>query len=337
MNYRIICTKFSNQQIEVFSPYAIKKSRDGNCIIVQFNDEQADEVKKLLDFALTDTYYVVGEDGFIYSMSNDSFAKTKRKHNFNLNREFNLIVKDFDRITKRQDKINDMVQSEGETSICKFGLPFFSFKGYKYINKEHQFAFSFRFKNSKSNEKQPLVIFLHGAGALGFDNFKQMIDFALPFIGLKDKNCSILVPQQPFKVMNKYLDSLVCLIEKLIRENQNIDSERIYLVGTSLGGFNVWNMIYRYPNKFACAVSVMGALDANFKFDKDVNIIKDIPIWVAHSSDDDNVSIKSDDYYVGELQKLGADVTYTRWNKYGHRMCNRFYLKEPWSVWMFSK
>ena len=55
------------------------------------------------------------------------------------------------------------------------------------------------------------------------------------------------------------------------------------------------------------------------------------------SSDDTNVKIDSDDYYAAELKKLGADIKYTRWDKYGHTMSGKFYRTEKWAEWCLSK
>ena len=68
----------------------------------------------------------------------------------------------------------------------------------------------------------------------------------------------------------------------------------------------------------------------------DVERLATTSLWIAHSSDDDNVTIDSDDYCFDKLQKLGADVKYTRWDKYGHGMANKFLAKENWTEWMFS-
>lgn len=48
-------------------------------------------------------------------------------------------------------------------------------------------------------------------------------------------------------------------------------------------------------------------------------------------------SIDSDDYFYDKLKALGANVKYTRWNKYGHSMSAKFYRKEPWVEWIFQQ
>ena len=82
----------------------------------------------------------------------------------------------------------------------------------------------------------------------------------------------------------------------------------------------------------------MGKLffDDNFSC-YDVEKLVTTPLWIAHSSDDNNVTIDSDDYCFDKLQKLGADIKYTRWDKYGHSMSGKFYKTEKWTEWCLSK
>lgn len=71
-----------------------------------------------------------------------------------------------------------------------------------------------------------------------------------------------------------------------------------------------------------------------------INDIKNVaktPLWVAHSSNDKCVSIDSDDKSVKMLKKAGADVLYTRMNKYGHKMSTVFYKTKPFINWMLEK
>ena len=83
---------------------------------------------------------------------------------------------------------------------------------------------------------------------------------------------------------------------------------------------------------------MMGGLCLDRDYEKyDIGRLVKTPIWAAHSSDDTNVKIDSDDYYAAELKKLGADIKYTRWDKYGHTMSGKFYRTKNWAEWCLSK
>lgn len=178
-----------------------------------------------------------------------------------------------------------------------------------------------------------------GGAAIGHDNLKQILEYRqMLHRQLKNYDCNILVPQQPCSSADsEYFDAVIQLVGTVCDE-VNADTKRIYIIGTSGGGVATWEMIYRSPDLFACGIPVMGRMI----FDKDNEDIHferflSTPLWVAHSSDDDNMKIDSDDYCVDILKKIGADVRYTRWDKYGHKMSSKFYKNESWAEWMFKQ
>lgn len=167
-----------------------------------------------------------------------------------------------------------------------------------------------------------------------------MLEFLPMYFKTIKYDCNILIPQAPNNA-NKaaqstadYVKKVVELVNQLI-ETEKIDKSRIYIMGTSFGGACVWQGIYDYPDLFAAALSVMGCLI--YASEKDISKMKNIPIWIAHSSDDDNVSIENDDYCYEQLMKCNGNVKYTRWEKYGHKMNNKFYSHEPWAQWLFEQ
>jgi len=213
------------------------------------------------------------------------------------------------------------------------------FSAYKYTDRENKICFPFRLRASKDKNK-PLFVLLHGAGAMGSDNLKQLFDNLPLYKQLIKTDCNILLPQAPFgsnrgEAMQNYIKSIKGLVDELPID---FDRKRIYIIGTSFGGCCVWQLIYLFPEYFAAAVPVMGGLCLDRDYEKyDIERLIKTPIWAAHSSDDTNVKIDSDDYYAAELKKLGADIKYTRWDKYGHTMSGKFYRTEKWAEWCLSK
>ncbi len=93
----------------------------------------------------------------------------------------------------------------------------------------------------------------------------------------------------PFRGLRNSVGNLV----GLLKENYNIDKDRIYVFGTSFGDFCTWRLVYHNPELCACAIPVMGGFDDIIEksvytdFERFVNV----PMWAAHSSDDECVSI----------------------------------------------
>ena len=88
-----------------------------------------------------------------------------------------------------------------------------------------------------------------------------------------------------------YVKALKGLIDAYIKENGDIDMDRIYIGGCSNGGFMTVNMIINYSDFFAAAYPVCEAYDAKWLTDEAVESIKDLPIWFTHSANDNTVSI----------------------------------------------
>jgi hypothetical protein len=98
--------------------------------------------------------------------------------------------------------------------------------------------------------------------------------------------------------VNDILDSL--LIEF------SVDTNRMYVTGLSLGGYGTWDLVVRFPNKFAAAVPLCGGGDPS-----KVNLIKHIPIWDFHGALDGTVPVKNSRDMMTAFENAGATVVYT--------------------------
>ena len=130
--------------------------------------------------------------------------------------------------------------------------------------------------------KNPLIIWLHGAGEGGTDPSvailgNQVTNLAKDvvqkyFITDTVKGAYVLTPQTPTMWMDGgdgqysnevgsqyYVSALKGLIDAYIEENGDIDMSRIYVGGCSNGGFMTVNMIFNFPDFFAAAYPVCEA------------------------------------------------------------------------------
>lgn len=242
---------------------------------------------------------------------------------------------------KKQIKANEYIDNEikaHDNGIRKIHGG--KFAAYKYTDKNNRMSFPFRLFTAKEKSK-PLFVIFHGAGALGNDNVKQHFENIRLYKYILKENCNILSPQAPYGANRGYdlIQSYIKSVKKLIDDLPvDFDRKRIYIVGSSFGGCCVWHISYLFPDYFAAAVPVMGKLFFDNDFGcYDIKKLTDTPLWVAHSADDTNVTVESDDYCVAELRKLCADIKYTRWDKYGHSMSGKFYKTEKWVEWCLSK
>lgn len=202
--------------------------------------------------------------------------------------------------------------------------------------------------NPGAKEKFPLVIFLHGAGERGNDNEAQLKHITDLFLDLRNRGkfpCYVLAPQcakdlwwaeyrgktgitpEPTKPMAMVIN----LIEKILKEYP-IDPSRIYVTGVSMGGFGTWDLIGRFPNKFAAAIPICGGGDENT-----ATTIKHVPIWAFHGAKDDVVSPDRSRSMISALQKAGGLPGYTEYPDIGHASWIQAYQEPHLLPWLFKQ
>jgi len=71
-------------------------------------------------------------------------------------------------------------------------------------------------------------------------------------------------------------------MDTVLMHQYNIDVDRVYCLGHSIGGAGTFTAIYQHPDRFAAAIPTAGI----FGPWRDVARIKDVPIWAFHGDDD---------------------------------------------------
>lgn len=176
--------------------------------------------------------------------------------------------------------------------------------------------FTPKYNKQKVIKKYPLVVVYHSSGrSIGTDNKSQLGIlqklFASPDI--QDKYPAyVLAPQFPTRSSDYVMDtirnvlysksrpclnSVLQLIDSL-KSNLNIDSDKIYVIGFSMGGSTVINSLSLRPKLFAAGISISGIP----QFDK-IPDMTAIPIWLIHGIDDTENPINSDEQFYKELNR----------------------------------
>lgn len=201
-----------------------------------------------------------------------------------------------------------------------------------------------------SKKKSPLLVFLHGAGERGCNNESQ-VTFHTELLErvIEKNNCIVVAPQCPEEmqwvntpwkdgsysfentIISKPMESLIELLD-FIEQQYDIDKTRVYIAGMSMGGYGSWNMLMRFPNKFAGAVIVCGAADPS-----QATAIKHIPVRTYHNADDPTVPVCGTREMVDALEKCGADIQYFEEPTGGHNSWHRAYTQEDLLDWLFNQ
>jgi dienelactone hydrolase len=120
--------------------------------------------------------------------------------------------------------------------------------------------------------------------------------------------CFILVPQCPAGQWWTYTNielNVIDFLDSLLTAS-SIDTNRLYITGLSMGGYGTWDMIARYPARFAAAVPMSGGGNSS-----QASLIKDIPIWNFHGAQDGTVSVTESRNMITALENAGDTIVYT--------------------------
>lgn len=201
------------------------------------------------------------------------------------------------------------------------------------------------------SKKYPLLVLLHGMGTRGNDNKQPFERFSAYFSDSVNANkfdCYILIPQCPkndvwvsFPGFPNSLSvsaapthaarSLLALIHQLLA-TKNLDAARIYLSGYSMGGEATFDLLSREPGLFACGVPLAAVADTS-----KAGLIRNIPVWAFHGSDDKVNDVKYSRMMIEAIKKQGGNPRYTEIKGAGHDCRNEAYLNEELWKWVFEQ
>lgn len=188
-------------------------------------------------------------------------------------------------------------------------------------------------KPQNIREKKPLIVFLHGSGEKGINLDLVKANGPLKYIKAHPLDAYVLAPQCP---QDSYWESnsLYLLVQKIIQEN-NIDTNRIYLTGLSMGAWGAWNLAFAHSEMFAAIVPIAGFVDRvpmieNCK-------IKDIPTWIFHGLLDDVVDVNYSVVIYTKLKACKGNVKLTIFDDANHDSWSRVYDNQEIYDWMFQQ
>ncbi len=205
--------------------------------------------------------------------------------------------------------------------------------------------------NDEESQKYPLILFLHGAGERGNDNKLQLthIDKVFCTDEFREKYpCFIIIPQCPEEnrwvevdwnlpshIQPEKMSSPMKLTVSLLYSTMmhyNIDTQRIYVLGLSMGGYGTWDLITRFPYLFAAAVPVCGGGD-----ETKASKIVDVPVWAFHGAIDKVVPVERTRNMINAIKQNGGTPKYTEYPDLGHLCWNEAFATDELWQWLFSQ
>jgi predicted peptidase len=226
------------------------------------------------------------------------------------------------------------------------------YTGGEYQDEEFQYRI-LRPAKIEEGKKYPVVVFLHGAGERGDDNWVQLKYFpemmAQPEYREKYP-CFVIAPQcregrtwssigrrrnRETSDANEPSDQLKVVMQILDTHIKYgfIDTKRIYLTGLSMGGYGAWDWAVREPDRFAAVVPICGGGD-----DRKADRLVKLPIWAVHGDEDEAVPVERTREMIAAIKKAGGNPKYTELKGVGHNSWTPAYTDPDGVVkWMFEQ
>jgi predicted peptidase len=127
-------------------------------------------------------------------------------------------------------------------------------------------------------------------------------------------------------------DNLMALIADLC-DRLPVDETRLYLTGSSMGGFGSFNLAAKYPKVFAAVVPLCGGADP-----KNAEILKTVPIWAFHGDKDDMVPVERTRNVMKAIADAGGERgKYSELAGEGHGIAGVVYAKPELHEWIFQQ
>lgn len=179
-------------------------------------------------------------------------------------------------------------------------------------------------------QKKPVVLFLHGRSLCGDDlNMVREYGCINALLRGREIDAVVVAPQsqtawKPQKLMALY---------DWLKANYRVDTNRLYVLGMSMGGFGTLDFVATYPDQVAAAMAMCGGATM-----KSLCGLNEVPLWIIHGKADDAVPVNRSERVVDSMCQCGdtSRLIFNRLDRVGHTTLARiFYLRQTYE-WLFS-
>ncbi len=220
--------------------------------------------------------------------------------------------------------------------------------------------------NYDSKRAYPLVVGLHGAWSNHFLHLKRLfgkgnqpgesdVKAKKYMPELKPVDCIVACPNgRETMGYSGIAEEDVWRVVADVKRAYNIDENRIYLTGLSMGGGGTWAIGLHYPDRFAAIAPVCGWTDPKIsvgerqlasyekqfmELSSSLNIAENaqhLPIHIFHGDADKAVDVEHSRVMNERLHELGYNVEYTEYPGVGHNSWDYSYADAQLFDWFLK-
>lgn len=196
------------------------------------------------------------------------------------------------------------------------------FEGIKYVVSKPE--------GFKENLEYPTVIFMHGAGTRGDDIDRIFVN---PFFHKSNILLEKAIIYAPLCNQDTWFDMYETIrrFAHYVYEQKNTDRTRLYLVGASMGGYAVWQMMMSDPQLYAGAIPICGG-----GMYWNAARLKALNIWAFHGKKDPVVLCEESIRMVDCINKSGGNAKLTILDDYEHSAWTFVYQNPEPFQWLLE-
>lgn len=199
----------------------------------------------------------------------------------------------------------------------------------------------------------PLVIGLHGFGSNHYLHLRRLLGLGnLPhekdstslrnLMELPDRGCIFMTINGFGSIgYDSYAEEDFFTTLEIVKSKYNIDENRVYLVGLSMGGTGALYFLSHYPNHFAAGAILCPLYDLTklipntmmsklthkqkhlidlYSYYNYLENTQDIPLYIFHGSNDTIVSVENSRQLISDLNSLGFNKVYIEFSNINHNV-----------------
>jgi predicted esterase len=187
-----------------------------------------------------------------------------------------------------------------------------------------------------SDEKYPLVVFLHGSGGVGGGHYSDLINSSTCMReGLTrylemdmDLPAVVISPQAPSTFDPTILDTFI----DFLLSHYSVDPDRICVTGISMGGGSTWQYGYFHGERLSSLVPLCG----NYVCVNYSSMIN-LPVWAFHNDSDPTVPVAYTYNNINGIIKAGGEPFMSIFDTDDHSCAyEAYYYPGLWN-WVFSQ
>ena len=179
-------------------------------------------------------------------------------------------------------------------------------------------------------QRWPLMLFLHGAGERG-DDLQLVKRHGVAKIVEEQPAFPLLVVSPQCPPTEAWApEPLLALLDD-IEQHYDVDPERLYVTGLSMGGFGTWAVAIAAPDRFAAIAPICGGGDPSR-----VGVLRHLPVWAFHGARDPIVPLQRTVEIVEALRQCGGNVRFTVYPEAGHDAWTATYANPELYAWFLA-